>query len=112
MQSPATAKDRDWPDLLAASKAPREDWRQAALRGGYPTPAHQLTSAEARRSWFTGYTQTYLERDLRELSSVASLIDFRRLMRAASLRTGNLINQASWGATSVCRSRPCAGTSI
>ena len=91
------AKDRDWPDVLAASVAPPEDWKQAALRGGYPTPAHELGSREARRMWFAGYTQTYLERDLRELSAVASLVDFRRLMRAASLRTGNLINQAELG---------------
>ena len=91
------SKDVDWPDLLAASRAPREDWRQLALRGGYPTPAHELDSPEARRSWFAGYTQTYLERDLRELSSISSLVDFRRLMRAASLRVGNMISQTALG---------------
>lgn len=37
--------------------------------------------------------RTYLERDLQDLSSVAALPDFRRLMRAASLRLGQLVNQ-------------------
>ena len=43
--------------------------------------------------WFTGYTQTYLERDSQELRGVSSLVDFRRLMRATCLRLGNVINQ-------------------
>ncbi len=54
---------------------------------------HTLTDLDSRRQWFAGYTQTYLERDLRDLSVVASLVDFRRLMRAACLRLGNLANQ-------------------
>ncbi len=49
---------------------------------------------EARRLWFAGYAQTYLERDLREIVSVSSLPDFRRLMRACCLRLGGLINQS------------------
>lgn len=90
-------REKDWPDLLRASTAPREDWRDLARRGGYPTPAHTLTDLDSRRQWFAGYTQTYLERDLRDLSVVASLVDFRRLMRAACLRLGNLANQTELG---------------
>src|SRR5690606_28517022 len=48
-------------------------------------------------TWFDGYVRTYLERDLRDLSAVQSLPDFRRLMRGAALRTGNLLNQAELG---------------
>ncbi|HYL04988.1 MAG TPA: DUF4143 domain-containing protein, partial [Thermoanaerobaculia bacterium] len=70
-----------------------EDWRQLARRGGYPTPAYELNDPGARSAWFAGYTRTYLERDLQEISSIASLVDFRRLMRVACLRLGNLINQ-------------------
>jgi predicted AAA+ superfamily ATPase len=43
--------------------------------------------------WFDGYVRTYLERDLQMLSSIAALPDFRRLMRAACLRLGQLLNQ-------------------
>jgi len=40
------------------------------------------------------YVRTYLERDLRELSQVDSLIDFRRVMQNLPLRTGGILNQA------------------
>ncbi|MGN2391020.1 ATP-binding protein [Pelomicrobium sp. G1] len=43
--------------------------------------------------WFDGYVRTYLERDLQELAAISALPDFRRLMRAASLRLGQLLNQ-------------------
>lgn len=89
--------DREWPRLLDTQTVPDQDWRDLARRGGYPTPAHELTEPEARALWFTGYTQTYLERDLRDLANVASVVDFRRLMRAACLRLGNLVNQAELG---------------
>ncbi len=89
--------DNQWPELLRAQDVPGADWREVVRRGGYPTPAHQLHRAGDRALWHSGYTQTYLERDLRSLSSVASLVDFRRLMRAACLRIGNLVNQTELG---------------
>jgi len=87
------AKDKDWLELLSSEMSPREDWRALARRGGYPTPAHELETAAEREMWFAGYARTYLERDLRDLSEVASTVDFRRLMRAACLRIGGLVNQ-------------------
>jgi predicted AAA+ superfamily ATPase len=88
------APEREWADVLAASPAEPEDWRALARRGGFPTPAIDLSSAEDRRRWFEGYTRTYLERDLQELSSISALPDFRRVMRAAALRAGQMLNQA------------------
>jgi len=88
-----TPPDR-WPDLLQESGRDRADWRPLARHGGYPTPALELGNAGARRMWFAGYTQTYLERDLREIVSVSSLPEFRRLMRACCLRLGGLVNQS------------------
>ena len=41
----------------------------------------------------SAYTQTYLERDLRDLAAVDSLVDFQRLMRAICLRVGTVLNQ-------------------
>lgn len=41
--------------------------------------------------------RTYIERDLQELSSISSLPDFRRLMRASCHRIGQLLNQAELG---------------
>jgi len=86
-----------WRDLLAADSAPEEDWRAAVRLGGLPVPAHDLPDDEARALWFSGYVQTYLERDLQALRAVENLADFRRLMRAACLRIGGLLNQTETG---------------
>jgi len=91
------APDEEWPDLISSQKAWREEWSTLAERGGYPTPALELDSAASRATWFAGYTKTYLERDLQEISSVTALPDLRRLMRAATLRLGQLMNQTELG---------------
>jgi len=69
------------------------DWYEAVLKGGFP-PAVFEVNDEARRDWLDGYVKTYLERDLRILSSVEHLPDFRRLIKIAALRTGYLMNQS------------------
>jgi len=56
-----------------------------------------MSSDDARASWFSGYVQTYLERDLQALRAVENLADFRRLMRAACLRLGKMLNQTELG---------------
>lgn len=89
--------DADWADLLSAEHAGADDWQALARRGGFPTPALQLTTEEERDIWFAGYVRTYLERDLQDLSAIAALPDFRRLMRAACLRMGQLVNQTELG---------------
>jgi hypothetical protein len=86
-----------WPGLLRRPGASAADWREAVRRGGFPVPAHELADAAARSLWFSGYVQTYLERDLPGLRSVENLADFRRLMQAACLRLGALVNQAELG---------------
>ncbi|MEE4607841.1 MAG: ATP-binding protein [Desulfobacteraceae bacterium] len=88
---------KDWKALLGANQGPAEDWRTAAGLGGLPVPSHLLSGAEERALWFSGYVQTYLERDLQVLRAVENLADFRRLMRAACLRIGNLVNQTELG---------------
>ena len=77
---------REWPDEPG-------DWPTWLLRGGFP-PALQIDSETDRGLWFAAYVQTYLERDLRQLSAVSSLPDFRRMMMLAAQRTGKLLNQA------------------
>ena len=88
-----TADDGQWAELLRADTAGLEDWQAWALRGGFPTPAVHMSKAADRMVWFDGYVRTYLERDLQMVSSIAALPDFRRLMRAACLRIGQLVNQ-------------------
>src|SRR5213593_1373659 len=91
------AKDSEWLDLLPADRTGHEDWIELARRGGFPTPAVHLSTVAERAVWFEGYVRTYLERDLQALSAIAALPDFRRLMRAASLRLGQLVNQTELG---------------
>jgi predicted AAA+ superfamily ATPase len=92
-------KDEDWLDLLSNHKegAEPEDWVALARRGGFPTPALHLSKDEDRRIWFDGYVRTYLERDLQDLAAISSLPDFRRLMRVACLRVGQIVNQTELG---------------
>jgi hypothetical protein len=77
---------REWPDEPG-------DWTRWLLRGGFP-PALEINSEADRSLWFAAYVQTYLERDLRQLSAISSLPDFQRLMMLAAQRTGKLLNQA------------------
>ncbi len=77
---------REWPDEPG-------NWTRWLLRGGFP-PALEIASEADRGLWFAAYVQTYLERDLRQLSAISSLPDFQRLMMLAAQRTGKLLNQA------------------
>lgn len=77
---------REWPDETG-------DWPGWLLRGGFP-PAVVIETDAERSLWFSAYIQTYLERDLRQLSAVSSLPDFQRVMALAAQRTSRLLNQA------------------
>jgi predicted AAA+ superfamily ATPase len=63
------------------------------LRGFMP-PLLTLKEYSSILYWLEGYVKTYLERDLRELTQVDSLIDFRKVMQGLALRTGHTLNQA------------------
>ncbi len=91
------SKPADWPALLAGNSPTRLVWRDEVRLGGFPVPALTLKSDDARQLWFEGYIQTYLERDLRELSAIENLADFRRLLGAAALRIGQMVNQTELG---------------
>jgi predicted AAA+ superfamily ATPase len=88
---------RAWYELVESQAAPEEPWSALAARGGFPRPAVHLDSTASRAQWYRAYIETYLERDLRDLAAVENLIDFRRLMRAAALRIGNLLNLTELG---------------
>lgn len=59
------------------------------MQGGMPSVC--LGEVRDPRLWFRGYEQTYLERDVRELSQVADLIAFRHLLVLTALRTGQVL---------------------
>lgn len=63
------------------------------IEKGFMPPLMNLSNKKEVLLWWEGYVRTYLERDLRELSQIESLIDFRRVLEALALRTGNILNQ-------------------
>jgi hypothetical protein len=65
---------------------------EEVLDGGMPPVA--LGETRRRDLWFLGYEQTYLERDVRDLSQVADLVTFRNVLRLAALRTAQILNQS------------------
>jgi uncharacterized protein len=92
-----TAPFSGWRELADGRQAQAEEWRVAVRLGGLPVPSYRMTAEADRALWFSGYVQTYLERDLQTLRAVENLADFRRLMRAACLRIGNIVNQTELG---------------
>lgn len=62
---------------------------QEVLMGGLPPAC--LGPAGAAGEWFRGYVQTYVERDVRQLSQITDLISFRLLAQLAALRTGQVL---------------------
>lgn len=61
-------------------------------RGSYP----ELRNPDVEWSaFFSSYIKTYLERDVRKLSAVQNLDDFRKFMIAVAARTGQMVNYAN-----------------
>jgi len=60
------------------------------LAGGLPPVAAKQVRDPAL--WFRGFVQTYLERDVRDLTQVADLPAFRRFLQLTALRTAQVLN--------------------
>ena len=71
---------------------PTEKPRLHLFRGFLP-PVLKLKKTEHISLWWEGYTKTYLERDLRELSEVSSLSDFKRIMGLLAIQSGSILNE-------------------
>lgn len=64
--------------------------------GGMPQ-IYQKKNKATIIEWFEGYVKTYLEKDLRQLSQIDNLSDFRQLMIGSALRCGKLLNISEIG---------------
>jgi len=71
---------------------PETTVEEAILRGGFPE-LHAKPEIDAR-GFFQSYVATYMERDLRSQLQVGNLRDFERFLRAAALRSSQLLNRA------------------
>jgi predicted AAA+ superfamily ATPase len=60
---------------------------------GFMPPLMHLEDLKDILLWWEGYVKTYIERDVRELSQIDSLIDFRKVLDSLAVRMGNILNQ-------------------
>jgi hypothetical protein len=68
---------------------------ETILRGSLPQAVLSGINAEERRSFYSSYVQTYLERDVSTLEGVRNLDAFATFTRLLAARTGQLINYSS-----------------
>ncbi len=65
------------------------------LHGGFP---EVLKAPEVSDIWFRSYIQTYLERDVRNITSIRDLATFRRFMALLASRCGQIVNRTDLAA--------------
>ena len=65
---------------------------QMIIKGGYPRLYEQDISVT---DFFSGYLQTYVERDVRQLKNISSLGDFQKLLFLCAGRVGQVLNLSS-----------------
>ena len=68
-------------------------WLNHALMWGGMPGLLELTETQ-RREWMRSYILTYIERDLSDLARLDDLAPFRRFIRLAALRSGQLLSYA------------------
>ena len=86
-QEPFLVKFLNTPILPTGKSDPVTE--KEILTGGLPPAC--LGTADGVAEWFRGYVQTYVERDVRQLSQITDLIAFRTLAQLAALRTGQVL---------------------
>ena len=86
-RSPFLAEFLGKPALPRGKADPVTD--REVLTGGLPPAC--LGTAVGVAEWFRGYVQTYVERDVRQLSQISDLVSFRTLAQLAALRTGQVL---------------------
>jgi predicted AAA+ superfamily ATPase len=72
-----------------------ESARVTLLLGGFP---EVLARPKAADVWFRSYIQTYLERDVRSISSIRDLTTFRRFLSLVASRVGQILNRTDLAA--------------
>jgi predicted AAA+ superfamily ATPase len=84
-------------DFLSFSPAPTHigdnEYLRNILMGGYPEVVRRSTVSK-RNSWFKGYLQTLLTRDVQDVSGIERLAQLPILLNILSARIGGLLNSS------------------
>jgi predicted AAA+ superfamily ATPase len=72
-----------------------ESSKVTLLKGGFP---EVLSRPSTGPIWFRSYVQTYLERDVRMVSSIRDLATFRRFLALVASRCGQILNRTDMAA--------------
>ncbi|MFH0998507.1 MAG: ATP-binding protein [Pseudomonadota bacterium] len=86
LPEPDEMRDR----LNAGETLPLKELYRLIWRGAFPAIA--LNDDMDRDLFYSSYVQTYLQRDVRDLSRVGDEMAFLRFIRAASARTAQMLN--------------------
>ncbi|MBU2102162.1 MAG: ATP-binding protein, partial [Candidatus Omnitrophica bacterium] len=68
--------------------------KHLVLRGGFPEV--NIRKNINLELWFSGYLQTYLERDVRQLRQIGDLADFQRFLQLLAAFNGQVMNLSSF----------------
>jgi len=77
---------------LQAAHLLSTDINTAAFYGGYP---EVVTHILQPKEFYPNYNQTFIERDVRQLTQIRDLQDFQRFIRLCAARIGQLLNIAA-----------------
>ena len=76
----------------------RDELMEKVQVGGYPVVVARSAGAR-RKAWFQSYLTTILQRDVRDLASVADVTALPRLLSVVAARCGGLLNFADLSRT-------------
>lgn len=79
--------------LMKFASDARSSLHQYLLAGGYPEAVSRDNPAQ-RAAWFSGYLQTIMQRDVRELATLEQLNQIQNLLQLLAVRSGSLLNFA------------------
>lgn len=65
---------------------------ESIYRGGFPEQV--IRGYSNNRDWNSSYIETYLSRDVRELSNIGDLREFRRCLQLLAARTSQILNMS------------------
>lgn len=84
------------PEEITPSVQSRESLYTRILKGGFPS-LQEFEDIDDRKDWLSSYIQTYIQRDIRQLSQIQDLALFNRFITLVAGRSSKIINYSELG---------------